>query len=122
MVFGRSHAVDHAEDLELRLEFVRNEVDGYVGLANRILDGRSQLQRTVGSAEARIGVFHFSPPELCRHYVFQHDVEACRGTCHCEAAASLPSPDDRNRPDRERRLGGGRLGHFLLATALMTAS
>ncbi len=35
---GRGHAVDHAEDLELRLELIGNEVDGEVGLADGVFD------------------------------------------------------------------------------------
>ena len=40
----RSHPVDHAEDLELRLQFIRHKIHGNVGLADRVLHGQSQFE------------------------------------------------------------------------------
>ena len=42
--FWRGHAVDHADDFELGLEFVRDEIDDKISFADCLFDGGGELQ------------------------------------------------------------------------------
>ena len=70
--FGGSHAVDETPDFELRFEFVGDEIEDEVGVADGVFDGGDEVDAVAEGGEGFFGV-----AESGGHHVFERDVEAC---------------------------------------------
>lgn len=105
------HAVDHGEDLELGLEFIRDEVDRQIGVADGVFDGKDEIQTCVRDGWGEIC---FGVPETGGKDVFDDDVVACGETALGEVASGRTRTDDGDNADPW--CGFVRLGHYF-ATA-----
>jgi hypothetical protein len=92
-VRGWGHAVEEAEDLQLRLEFVGDEVDGDVGIVDGVFYRGGEAQGA-GSACGQLGIFILSAPQFVRHDVFEHDIETGDRAAQREGAACGPGSND----------------------------
>ena len=94
----RRHAVEQAEYLELRLEFVGDAINGEVGLANRILNaGHESNFRTLGGERlgAELPAKKFlGMMQIVGHHVFKEDTEAATGCMKGQPATQWAGSDN----------------------------
>ncbi len=89
--FRRRHAVDEAPDFELGLEFVGDEVEDDICVADRVLYGGDEVDSVAEGSERC-----FRMAQVGGHHVFKRDLEAGRGAGECEGAASGARAYDRD--------------------------
>ena len=119
------HAVEHAEDFQLGLELVGDEIDGEVGVTDGVFDSEDERQAAGGGALGHVAEVGLGAAEFGGHHVFEDDVEAGTGSCQGEASSCGACADYGYSSDGwslSSRLRRDCLGHFVLATAVITDS